>query len=187
MEKVSFNIKKLKNENGDILVIFAGVFILIVFCLALVIDVGMIYVRKNQMQDVCQVIREDRFTYEDSVRYSENPAVCCFDGIFYSARKNGFDGQIKVYFKEEEPESNRRSYKTRTVLTEKYEYTFAKILGFNETEISVSIDVDETYGEGRTDMIWHPTKSVSTYNGLYESFDRGDGHSFISGEIPSDW
>ena len=188
MKNLGSNIKILKKENGDILVLFAGLFILIVFCLALVIDVGMIYLRRNQMQDICQVIRKDRFTYEDTVRYSDNPAEDCFKNIYNSATKNGFNGNVKVYFNEKEPQCNKRSYKTRTVLTEKYKFTVARILGFDETNIEVFIDVDETYGEGRADMIWHPKTPISSYNGSYTSLDDGTNNFvFTAGDIPSDW
>lgn len=188
MEKIICKARSTRKENGDILVLFAGMFIIIVFCLALVIDIGMVYLRRNEMQDICQVIRKDRFTYEDSVRYAENPAEFCYKEIYSSAVDNGFDGNVKVYFNEEEPVNNKRSYKTRTVLTEKYKFSFAKILGFNEMDINVSIDVDETYGEGMADMIWHSKKSVSSYNGSYTNINDGsDGFVYTAGDIPSDW
>jgi len=175
-----------KNEDGNVVVLFAFLFILFVFCMALVVDVGIIYMQRNEMQDICRMIREDRFAYENSIKYADNPAVEYYNHIYDSIQNNNFEGEFTLYYKEKKPESNERSYKIRIQLKREYNFTLGKLLGFDSTDIIVHIDGEETFGEKKLDMIWHPKKAISTYNGSYTS-DGKKQYTYVYNDYPSEW
>ncbi len=175
-----------QNSEGNMLILFACFFVVLTFFLGLSLDIGMIYMKRGEMQNLCQIIREDRFTYQDSVRYADNPGQACYELVCGTASQNGFAGEVKVYFQEEPPAYNYRHYRVRTELIDWYSFTFGRLLGIDETELHVTLDSGESYGEGSTDVIWYPPASASSYNGSYTSRDDG---SFVydSADFPADW
>ncbi|RFZ75654.1 hypothetical protein DS742_27855 [Lacrimispora amygdalina] len=173
-------------EDGNILLLFAGSLTVLIFFIGISMDLGLIYLKRNALMNLCQLVKEDRFTFQDSIRYSDNPGKDSFTMIEDALRRNHFDGTVKVYFKEEAPETNYRYYKIRTQLSEEYSYTFLKIFGADTTTITVYFDGGETYGEGISDVIWHPALPVSSYNGSYTSQPDGSC-DYDSGDMPADW
>ncbi|HZK57088.1 MAG TPA: hypothetical protein VFD17_02160 [Clostridia bacterium] len=159
----------LKDEEGNVLIIFAGSMILIAFFLGILIDVSMIYMDNNAMQNLLQIIREERFTHQDTIRYSNNPAVETYMIARESAMENGFDGEIKVYFKEEVPETDRsfRSYKVKILLRKESPFYFGRIFGLDTIALGAGLDGGESYGDGSLDVIWYPPMNASGYNGSY--------------------
>ncbi|WP_349672914.1 pilus assembly protein TadG-related protein [Lacrimispora sp.] len=173
-------------EDGNILLLFAGCLTVLIFFIGISMDLGLIYLKRNALMNLCQLVKEDRFTFQDSIRYSDNPGKDSFTMIEDALRRNHFDGTVKVYFKEDAPETNYRYYKIRTQLSEEYSYTFLKIFGADTTTITVYFDGGETYGEGISDVIWHPALPVSSYNGSYTSQPDGS-FGYDSADIPADW
>lgn len=164
----------LKDEKGNVLIIFAGSIILMAFFIGLIIDVSMIYMDNNSMQNLLQIIREERFTHQDTIRYAEDPALETYKLVHDSARKNGFNGKIKMYFKEEERDRDTsfRSYRVRIVLEDESDFYFGRLFGLDTISLSAKLDGGESYGDGSTDVIWYPPGDVSDYNGSYFG-DRG--------------
>ncbi|WHH57947.1 Tad domain-containing protein [Petroclostridium sp. X23] len=175
-----------KQENGNIIILFAGTLVVLIFFIGLSLDIGMICLHRNSMQSLCQLIREDRFTYQDTIRYAENPGLTSYQIIYDTMTDNNFNGTVKVYFYEETPESNYRYYRIRTELSKEYAYTFARIFGLTTTTVTVSLDGGETYGESLKDMIWYSPIAVSSYNGSYTS-QFGGGYVYDNHDIPADW
>ncbi|WP_134220042.1 Tad domain-containing protein [Pelotomaculum sp. FP] len=175
-----------KKESGDTIVLFAGMFVVLIFFIGLSLDIGMIYLQRNSMQNLCQLIRENRFTYQDTIRFADNPGEASYNIIDDAMRDNGFDGTVKVYFKEEQPVSNYRDYRIRTQLSEEYSFTFARIFGLTTTTITVFLDGRETYGEGGDDVVWHPPIQVTEYNGSYTS-KSGGGYVYNNHDFPTNW
>jgi hypothetical protein len=180
------NFASFSRENGNILLLFAGTLTVLIFFVGISMDLGLIYLKRNALMNLCQLVKEDRFTFQDSIRYSDNPGLDSYMMIEEATRRNDFDGTIKVYFKEDIPESNYRYYQIRTQLSEEYSYTFLRLFGATTTTITVYFDGGETYGEGLSDVIWHPDSSVSSYNGSYTSRP-GGGFDYDSSDIPADW
>ena len=182
--------KCASHEDGNILILFAGFLVLIIFMIGLMLDLGMIYMRRNDLMDLCQVAREERLSRQDSIRYAENPGELTYDIVSNSVRKNGFKGTVKVYFYEKEPEWNDRSYKVRVVLSEEYHYTFLRILpNVTSSTITVYLDGIEEYGDKRDDlddMIWHPTGGPNGYNGSYTGTDpeQPSQYEYKKGDLP---
>lgn len=179
--------KFLQKEDGNILLIFAGAMVLIAFFIGICLDVSMIYVKRNSMQNILQIIREERFTYQDTIRYSDNPALTTYHIAYSAAAENGFDGIVTVYFREEDPEPNYRSYQVRILLTDECPFYFGRIFGLNTVPLNVSLDGGESYGEGSADVIWHSPLPVSNYNGAYTGIIGDMQVVYDSTELPPDW
>lgn len=181
MQKIQSLVKK---ERGNIMVLFAGSLIIMIAFIGLSLDIGMLSLQRNSLQNLSQVIREDRFTYQDQIRYADDPAKKSYEIIYNTLEKNGFDGTLKIYFYEFEQFSNHREYRIRTVLTQEYSWSFARVLGMSTTTISSTLDGREIYGEGGVDMVWHSEISPLTYNGSYTSLP-GGGYVHNSSDIPA--
>lgn len=173
-------------ENGNILLLFAGALTVIIFFVGISMDFGLIYLKRNALMNLCQLVKEDRFTFQDTIRYSDDPGRESFLIIEDTMRRNNFDGTVKVYFYEQPPASNYRYYQIRTQLSEEYSYTFLKIFGADTATVTVYFDGGETYGEGLADVVWHPLAPVSSYNGSYTSRP-GGGCDYDSSDFPQDW
>ena len=170
----------MKGEKGNVLIMFAGLMVMIAFFLGIIIDVTMIYLDNNAMQSLLQIIREERFTHQDTIRYAENPAIETYNLAYESAKKNGFNGDIKVYFKEDEPNEDRsfRNYKIRIVLADNSPFYFGRMFGLNTIKLSAKLDGGESYGDSSLDVIWYPPGVPSDYNGSYTGNMASLGYSF---------
>lgn len=175
-----------RQESGNIIILFAGMLVVLIFFIGLSLDIGMIYLQRNSMQNLCQLIREDRFTYQDTIRYADNPGLASYQIIYDTMADNNFNGTVKVYFYEETPQSNYRYYRIRTELSKEYSYTFARIFGLTTTTIKVSLDGGEAYGESLNDVVWHSPLAAANYNGSYTS-QPGGGYVYNSHDIPAGW
>ena len=173
-------------EEGNVLMIFAASMILIAFFIGICLDLSIVYMEHNSMQSMLQIIREERFTFQETIRYADNPAVTTYKIVNEAAEKNGFEGKLKVYFYEEEPSHNYRRYQVRIVLTKESPLYFGKIFGLNTVTLNAGLDGGESYGEGFADIVWHPPYSVSVYNGSYSGKD-GGGYVYDSSDLPPDW
>jgi hypothetical protein len=170
-----------KEERGNIMVLFAGSLIVIIAFIGLSLDVGLLSLERNSLQNLSQVIREDRFTNQDKIRYADNPGLASYNIISETLAENGFDGTVTVYFYEKEPKASHREYYIRTVLSEEFSWNFARVVGMTTTPISVTLDGYETCGENGLDVVWFPKNPPSSYNGSYSS------GGFVAGDIPPEW
>lgn len=176
----------LMKEDGNILLIFAGSMVVIAFFIGICLDISMIYMERNSMQNLLQIIREERFTHQETIRYSENPALATYEIAHDTAAENGFGGTLKVYFYEEEPSYNYRRYQVRIMLIKESPLYFGRIFGLNTMLLKTSLDGGESYGEGFADVIWHSPRPVSSYNGAYTGI-MGGGYVYDGADLPSDW
>lgn len=178
--------KRFAREDGNILLLFAGSLILIIFMIGIALDLGMIYMRRNDLVDLCQLARDERFTYQDTIRYSDNPGRETYNIVANTMRNNGFNGTITVFFFEREPEHNYRDYRVRIQLTEQYRYTFLRLFGGDTVAITTWLDGGENYGESGADMIWYPKLPCSEYNGSYTGTADGP-FVYNPADFPTDW
>ncbi|MDO4788863.1 MAG: hypothetical protein Q4A19_06880 [Johnsonella sp.] len=180
--------KKLKEEEGNIIVLFAGTLLLLCFFVGIAFDLSLYYTRKNDLENLCRLLREDRFTHQDSIRYADNPGAKNYIIASKTLQDNGFAGDLSVFFKEESfpAQANSRQYKIRIELSENFDFHFLKIFGLSNVRVKAYIDGKENYGEGGSDVIWHPSAAAETYSGVY-SGSAGSGYSFTQGTFPSGW
>lgn len=176
----------MKAERGNIMVLFALTLIVIIGFIGLSVDVGMLSLKRNSLENMLQVVRNDRFTYQDLIRYSDHPGEEVYHVIHDTLVSNGFDGTVKVYFYEQTPVSNQRYYQIRTVLSDDFTYYFARVFGMTTTTVSVSLDGGEAVGDGSSDVVWYPEELPSIYNGSYTS-QPGGGFVHVSSDIPPEW
>lgn len=173
-------------ENGNVTILFAGLLVVLIFFIGLSYDIGQMCKAKSDMQNICHLIREVRFTYQDKIRYADNPGNESFITVKQTADANGFTGTVKVYFKEYTPSDHQRNYMVRTELSEDYYFVFAKILGLTSLKITETLDGGESFGDGTDDIIWYP-KDMN-YNGSYTSISGGGSTpGFLPDDLPAGW
>ena len=178
-------IRQMEKEEGSIIVIFAFVLFVLIFFVGIAMDFGMMYMKKSDMDNLCSMARAECFTYREQIQYCENPGEVTYEVLKKLFAQNGFTGDFEMYFKEDyDPDtwktSNSRSYKVRVILKDEYQYTFMRLFKQDKATLTASKDIEETFGDGSVDVIWHP-KNVS-YNGLYKQSPH-----FEKGKIPAGW
>lgn len=154
--------KILKNEKGDIIVLSAFLFVILIGFLALIIDVGMMFAYRGKMYEIANVMRDTRFTKNitigDVTMSSTNPGEY-FAGMLSSyARKNGFKGEIKIIYKEKMPKQNKREYKITIILKDKYRPKFLSLFGYKEMEVGIKLDGS---GHSERSNIYYPWEDFS--------------------------
>ena len=164
------NINKISNsEKGDLMIMFAFMFTILVIFLSFAVDLGMMYMQRLKMYEIGHIMRETRFTKNQHITEvymnSEYPGEKFAQNFVDYARKNGFKGGITVTYREAHPSSipaNRRDYKIDMLLEEKYKTTALGVIGIKEVPISVKIEGSGTREYGYE--IWRP---VHNKNYLY--------------------
>lgn len=177
-----------KDENGQYAAMFAVVLVVIVFFVGIAIDLNMVYRQRNAMETTLQIVRDNRFTYQDSIRYADNPAAEMYKIISQTMAANGYgeETEIKLYFKEEPPQQHYRYYTVRTEVSQPFYWNFLRIFGAESTMITVNLDGGSSYGDGAIENVWCPVDPPSTYNGCYIG-KVGTGYASYTGELPSGW
>ncbi len=177
-----------KREDGQVLVLFALLFLVLCFFVGLGIDLSLLYKQRSAMQTALQTVRDNRFTYQDSVRYAENPAAELYKIASNTLADNGCDDQtgLKVYFKEETPQQHYRYFTVRTEITQEYRWVFLNLFGPDTSMVTVYLDGGESYGDGVIENVWHPNHSPSAYNGCYEGVV-GESYTAHTSDLPEDW
>ena len=182
----------VQEEKGDIIIITAALFVILLFFTGIALDVGMVYFEHSRLENACQMVKENRFTHENTVRFSENPGVQVSSLVEDVLTDNGFTGKADVYFYEETAEDgsllpNYRRYRMRVVLSRECPWHFLRIFGEENITIRSSIDFENSFGELSSDMVWHPGDPPESYTGKY-TMDFSDGSfSFEQGKLPEDW
>lgn len=174
-----------RSESGNIAVIYAGILIVLIFFVGLATDISMVLWHHNRLENTCQLVRDNRHTYQDSVRYSEDPAASFARCAASTLSVNGYGGEATVYFKEDEPRDNFRHFKVRLVLKDECPYYFLRLFGQDSVQVTSQIDFEDSYGEKGDDVVWRPAASVQSFNGGYRI--EKTGISSLGGELPSDW
>lgn len=182
--------KKFREEDGAFVILFAFLLIALIGFVGMATDLTIMHMRQNELANLCQLVREDRFTYQDSIRYSENPVEECYNIIYQTLKvDNNFAGDIKIYYQEINPanpyewDPSRREYKLLVTVSEEFTFYFLKLFGLNTATLSQSIEGGQVIGEGGYDMIWHPSGSINDYSGSCSS----PTGAFVPGDLPEDW
>lgn len=197
-------IRQLKErESGDILVLFAFSLVILLFFVALAIDIGMVNTKKAHMMDLVQQMRQARLDAKDYIMNADDPAMLIYNLSNQCAIENGFTGSVKVYYQEvTEPVSptsewvESRTYKVRVELQQEIQYIFAGALfpGLDNKQITVYLDGGEQKtaqaesGVGEL-PVWYPYSSGGPRIGSYCRTDTtGIGNpQFLSGDLPAGW
>lgn len=162
-------IKRLrKEERGDILVIFAVMFTVLIMIIALSTDVAILYARRARIYEIGNVMRRTRFTKgQEFFMNSDNPGEKYAEAFNDYAKKNGFKGRLKVTYDETKTVGayNKREFNINMEFEEKVKTSVLKFIGIKEVPINVVINGS---GHKIRDNIWRPngygyTKYTATY------------------------
>lgn len=182
-------------ESGNILVMFACSLFVLIFFIGLAVDVSMVLWQKGQLVNDAQLIKDNRFVYQDAVRYADDPGEKFEEKALQTLKSNNYSGKGKIYFREYEPRNVReRKVKIRVELNKEADTYFFQVFGIKHIPISTSIDFEDTYGDYRkkssdpvkeVNRVWHPQKSVSEYNGTYAFDSTSDTPGRTNPKLPS--
>lgn len=171
-------LKRLKKEeHGQVLVFFVGVFAILLGIMALVVDVGNVYWQKAELQNVADaaalagaqdlptantaISTAVGFSGKNGLRATQNGVKKDGDTITVTVPYNGDSTKIKVVC-------------TRTV-----QYTFARFLGFTQSDVSAHAVAEKKTsweGEALPFINWH--NSFLTMGTQVEVWDKVDSGYF---------
>lgn len=178
--------KQAADERGDVLVIFAASFMVMLFFVGLAMDASMVLMAHSRLNSVCQLVAQDRLTYQDTVRYSEQPGDDFTTCIMQTLAENQVQGKGEFYFSEDVRTEQKRHYRARLVLQDSCPAHFLRLFGVQKINFSASVDFDDNYGEPTDNVIWSPAASPGAYSGKY-SFEANTKTGFSPNELPREW
>ncbi|WP_028263759.1 TadE/TadG family type IV pilus assembly protein [Atopobium fossor] len=175
-----------QDERGDVLVMFAAALVVMIFFVGLAMDASVVLMAHSRLNGVCQLVAQDRLTYQDTVRYSEQPGSDFSKCIIQTLGANGFTDKGELYFTEDTRSENKRHYKARIVLHGSCDTHFLKLFGLKKIDFAAQTDFDDTYGEPNDNVVWSPSVPASSYSGHY-TFTDGAVTGFNAGKLPDGW
>lgn len=190
-----------QQEKGSVIVIFALSLVTLLAFVSLAIDIGMVNMKRAAMMDLCQQMRRARLDAKEYIMNAKNPALMIYEISNQCAVANGFQGDLKVYYKEDSdpavPTSDwvdRRTYTVRIELKQKYQFAFAAALfaGPGSQEIVVYLDGGEEKTSGviygsETVPVWHPRGDLRTGSYKRKDLDGLTGYDYDPGDFPVGW
>lgn len=146
--------KMKKNENGDILVLFSGVIIILIIFLGLSTDVILAYSKKDKLVEIGNLMKDARFDLGEELWNADVPQDKLREISWEIAKRNGLTvDQMKIEWTPVKNNPNIREAKTVVTLTDEYECTALKMLGIDKLPIKVVVEGSQVkYGS----MIWSP-------------------------------
>ncbi len=165
---------------------FAAALVVMIFFVGLAMDASMVLMAHSRLNSMCQLVAQDHLTYQDTVRYSEQPDTDFSKCIIETLGANGFTNKGELYFTEDVRSENARHYKARIVLHGSCDTYFLKLFGLKKIDFAAQTDFDDTYGEPNDNVVWSPSASASQYSERY-SFDKGAVTNFNARDLPNGW
>ncbi len=156
-----------RGERGSVSVIVALTMIVMIFFVGLALDMSMVLMDKSELDNLCQVVCDDRYVHDDMVRFSDNPAQATVGYATSALASNGFSGDYEVEFNESARSKDKRVIDVDVTITRESPLYFLRIFGASSFEISSTVSYEDVYGEGGDDVVWAPSAPVSSYNGTY--------------------
>lgn len=152
--------EKFVEEKGDILIIFALAFSMLLGFLAFVTDIGFAYAQRSKMMEIAQVMRDIRFTKDASgtelILHSNTPGYTAYTLMVEQARINGFKGRVTITYDEYYTTSNSRKYNIDIILEDTYECTTMQIFNIKTLPIKVKVE-GSGYKETSGYNLWYPS------------------------------
>lgn len=130
-----------RNENGDIIILFAGVIILLVVFLGLSTDVVLAFNKKSKLTEVGNLMKDARFDLGEELWQADYPEDKLREISLEISRRNGLrDDQVEVEWMPVRNDESIRQAQVKITLTDNYECTSLKIFGVNNLPIRVVIE-----------------------------------------------
>ncbi len=162
------NVRKNRDEHGAVSVITALTMVVMIFFVGLALDLSMVLLDEAQLDNLCQVVCDDRYVHDDSVRFADDPADATLNYVSAALASNGFSGELEVKFDESTREKNKRVIDVVVTIKRESPLYFLKIFGASSLTVSSTVSYEDAYGEGGDDVVWAPTASPNSYNGTYQ-------------------
>ncbi len=183
-------LKKIFNkEDGNIIIIFAFSIVVLTGFIGLAVDLGMIYMKRNELENLCQMVKADKLDNADMIRYADNPGATSYNVLSENLSRNNFNGTLTLYFQEYESADNSRKIRTKAVLETRQDCYFLRLFGIRDVGLHADTSGEEVYGDSRNEgisRIWRPAANATTYNGSYKGSAPGS-YTFVPGDKPSKW
>ena len=131
-----------KNEKGSISVLLAFFLVAILLFAGFAVDVGMLYYKQLRLKEVGNMIRNARLNEETILQNSSQPNTDLNSLACSYAELNGLKpGQVSADFEDLPAQSTDtyRKYQLNIYLTDTYQFTTLRLLGFNQQNIQVTI------------------------------------------------
>lgn len=147
--------KIIKDEKGDIILLFAGTLIILIAFLALATDVVLAFTQRDRLREVGSIIRNTRLDIGEELWNSDNPEAELKKLADEIGRQNGLKSdQIHVRWKPVQRNMYKRVVDIRITLVDTYQCTTLKMLGINE--LPIRVDIDGYQAKRTSNIIWHP-------------------------------
>ncbi len=148
--------KAYKNEDGNIIIIFAMTFMVIIAFVTFSTDIAMAMSRRSELMEIGQIMREVRFEQSEVIWNSDNPEETFDKMVREYGKKNGLsDSQINTKYEEIYTGTyGKRTFNVDITLTDSYECTTLSLFGINNIPIKVTI---KGYAEkSKNSGVWRP-------------------------------
>ncbi|SDY72065.1 TadE/TadG family type IV pilus assembly protein [Tindallia californiensis] len=148
----------LRNEKGEVLVLFAIGFTILLLFTSLAIDFAMALVYRDRVKEVAVMARETRMDFGSVEMWNAADANVVYRELAVDiADRNGMKAvQVKTEYDETETTSSKRFAKANVIMTDTYECTALKIIGIDEIEIKVRVDGSQTNSGSN---LWNPDQN----------------------------
>lgn len=157
-----------RDEQGAVAVFTALIMIVLIAFVGFALDLSMVFLDKSELDNLCQVVCDDRYVHDDLVRFADDPAQATTDYVSTALASNGFSGELEVSFDESLRSTDRRVIDVDVTISRESPLYFLKIFGASSITVSSTVSYEDVYGEGGDDVVWAPAASQSTYNGTYK-------------------
>ena len=166
---ISYKRSDIKDEQGNIAVLFAFMFTILIAFAALAVDVGMMYKHRSHMYEMANIVRYERFSTKTNMRgaiYSvKNPGKYLGDKINGTLRVNGFKGKVYFHYHEGINDKGQRFYKFYYIMEDLYQPGLMAPLVENPgKKIPIRVRID---GSGHGSNYYKP--DYRTYDYTYVS------------------
>ena len=178
--------KRLSGERGSIIAMFAASLVFLIFFVGLAVDVSMVLWQKNRLSNAAQMVKNNRFVYQESIRYAQNPGDEFAHRAQETLKANGYKGSGDISFNEYKQSNDERKVAIKVTLNDQANTYFLRLFSKDTIPISSSIEFEDTYGyykenpsDSSGNVVWHPSSVPQTYNGHYK-FASVDSHIVYS-------
>lgn len=134
-------IKLFKKEQGDVLILFAFSLVILVGMTALATDVGLLAIKRAELMEIGQVMRDARLDQTEQIWNANNPADTFDDIVREYGMLNGLDSsQISTTYKVVNRTSTKREHEVSIILSDTYQCTTLRLFGLKDIPIDVVIN-----------------------------------------------
>jgi len=163
--------KIVKNEDGQVLVLTAILLAVLLGFAALTIDIGMVYITKTKLQNAADAAA---LAGAQDLPNSSIDTLTANDTAESTARNYAEQNGVPALETKPTPSYNGDPTKIEVICTKTVSYTFARVLGFTQAEVSArAIAQKATVGGEAFGFAVFAGEGKASFNGTAHVFDGG--------------